>query len=255
MVTGATGFIGGRLVHALLRDGFRVRCLVRKESVTFPEGAKKVVGDLLQSSTLAGAMSGIDTAFYLVHSMAGGRAGFEQRDREAAENFTAAAGRAGVQKGNLSWWTWRDCGELSEHLASRLEVAKILKRGSFSTTFLRAAVIIGAGGASFEMIRSLVERLPLMIAPRWVSTRCQPIAVADVVRYLVGCLMDERTAGDVFDLGRSGDINLPGDDGTFCPDKKQVHHYFADSVSDPQAFLILGRLDHPGKTFHIHAPY
>ena len=92
-------------------------------------------------------------------------------------------------------------GKLSEHLASRLEVAEILSRGSFTTTFLRAAVIIGAGGASFEMIRSLVDRLPLMIAPRWVSTRCQPIAVADVVRYLVGCLKDERTAGDVFDLG------------------------------------------------------
>lgn len=201
LVTGATGFIGGRLVHALLRDGFRVRCLVRKESVILPEGAEKVRGDLLEKASLTGALRGIHSAFYLVHSMAGGRAGFEQRDREAAENFADAAGRAGVRRVIYLGGLGETAGKLSEHLASRLEVAEILKKGNFSTTFLRAAVIIGAGGASFEMIRSLVDRLPLMIAPRWVSTKCQPIAVADVVRYLVGCLKDERTAGDVFDLG------------------------------------------------------
>ena len=123
------------------------------------------------------------------------------RDRLAAENFTAGAERAGVRRviylGGLG-----DTGdELSEHLASRREVAAILAAGRFSTTILRAAVIIGAGGASFEMIRSLVERLPVMVTPRWVSTRCQPIAVGDVIRYLVGCLADERTAGETFDIG------------------------------------------------------
>lgn len=201
MVTGATGFIGSRLVDALLQDGFKVRCLVRKSNISLPPGVEVVTGDLLQQATIAPAVKGIDTAFYLVHSMAGGRSGFEQRDREAVRNFSAAAGKAGIRRVIYLGGLGETTGDLSEHLASRLEVAEILRRGSFSTTFLRAAVIIGAGGASFEMIRALVNRLPLMITPRWVSTRCQPIAVKDVVSYLRGCLRDERTAGAVFDIG------------------------------------------------------
>jgi len=201
LVTGATGFIGSRLVRALLDEGYGVRCLVRRANVAFPSGVEKVEGDLLERASLTAAMTGIDTAYYLVHSMAGGRAGFELRERQSAENFTLAANKAGVRRviylGGLG-----ETGQgLSEHLASRREVAEILKTGRFQTTFLRAAVILGAGGASFEMIRALVERLPVMITPRWVSTRCQPIAVGDVIRYLVGCLKDERTVGETYDIG------------------------------------------------------
>lgn len=201
LVTGATGFIGKRLIKALLADGYSVRCLVRRPDAVLPPGAKVTVGDLLEPVSLDAAFRGVDTAYYLVHSMGGGRAGFERRDRQAAEYFTAAAEKGGVRRviylGGLG-----ETGEvLSEHLASRLEVAGILGKGKFQTTFLRAPVIIGAGGASYEMIKALVERLPLMITPRWVSTRTQPIAVADVIGYLVGCLREERTAGDTFDIG------------------------------------------------------
>ena len=133
--------------------------------------------------------------------MSGGRAGFERRDREAAENFVAAANRANVRRVIYLGGLGETGDDLSEHLKSRLAVADILKKGTFATTFLRAAIIIGAGGASFEMVRALVNRLPLMITPRWVTTRCQPIEVDDVIGYLAGCLADERTAGRTFDIG------------------------------------------------------
>jgi uncharacterized protein YbjT (DUF2867 family) len=201
LVTGATGFIGSRLIRALLQEGFRVRCLVRRSSDSLPVQVEQVEGDLLKPSTLPAAMQGIDTAFYLVHSMGGKRSGFEERDRKAAGNFSAAAGTARIRRVIYLGGLGEVAANLSEHLASRLEVGKILMSGRFSTTILRAAVIIGAGGASFEMIRSLVERLPVMITPRWVSTRCQPIAVKDVIGYLLGCLRDERTAGEIFDIG------------------------------------------------------
>ena len=201
LVTGATGFIGRRLVKALLDEGRRVRCLVRREDARLPAGAEVVMGDLLMPVGLAAAFAGVSVAYYLVHAMAGGRAGFERRDRQAAANFVTAADKAGLQRVIYLGGLGETGGGLSEHLASRLEVAAILKGGKFSTTFLRAAVIIGAGGASFEMIHSLVERLPLMITPRWVSTRCQPIAVGDVISYLTGCLREEKTAGETFDVG------------------------------------------------------
>lgn len=201
LVTGATGFIGKRLVRHLLAEGYRIRCLVRRADAPLPEGVERAVGDLLEPSGLDAAFAGIDTAYYLVHSMGGGRAGFERRDREAAENFVAAGNRSGLRRAIYLGGLGETGDNLSEHLASRLEVAAILQKGSFKTTFLRAAVIVGAGGASFEMVRSLVERLPVMITPRWVSTRCQPIAVGDVIRYLAGSLRDERTTGETFDIG------------------------------------------------------
>jgi uncharacterized protein YbjT (DUF2867 family) len=201
LITGATGFIGRRLTQRLLDDGFSVRCMVRRTTPAMPEGAEIVQGDMLVPGTLGQALAGIDTAYYLVHSMSGGRAGFERRDREAAENFVAAANRAKVRRVIYLGGLGETGDDLSEHLKSRLAVADILKKGTFATTFLRAAIIIGAGGASFEMVRALVNRLPLMITPRWVTTRCQPIAVDDVIGYLAGCLADERTAGRTFDIG------------------------------------------------------
>jgi uncharacterized protein YbjT (DUF2867 family) len=175
--------------------------MVRRPETTVPEGVEAVVADLLEPLSLDAALAGVDTAFYLVHSLAAGRAGFEQRDRQAAENFVTAADKSSLRRVIYLGGLGETGSGLSEHLASRLEVAEILRSGRLSTTVLRAAIIIGAGGASYEIIKALVERLPVMITPRWVSTRCQPIAVDDVIRYLAGCLREERTAGGVFDIG------------------------------------------------------
>jgi uncharacterized protein YbjT (DUF2867 family) len=201
LITGATGFIGRLLTRRLAAEGRALRCMVRREAAGIPAEIETVQGDMLQPLTLGRVLEGIGIAFYLVHSMSGGRAGFERRDREAAENFVAAAEKAGVRRVIYLGGLGETGDDLSEHLKSRLEVADILKSGRFATTFLRAAIIIGAGSASFLMVKALVERLPLMITPRWVTTRCQPIAVDDVISYLAGCLEDERTAGRTFDIG------------------------------------------------------
>jgi len=201
LVTGATGFIGRRLVSALADEGFRVRAMVRRPEAVAPEGVEAVVADLLEPLSLDAALDGVDTAFYLVHSLAAGRAGFEQRDRQAAENFVTAADKSGLRRVIYLGGLGETGSGLSEHLSSRLEVAEILRKGRLSTTVLRAAIIIGAGGASYEIIKALVDRLPLMITPRWVSTRCQPIAIDDVINYMTGCLRDERTSDGTFDMG------------------------------------------------------
>ena len=201
LVTGANGFIGRLLTQALLAEDVQIRCLVRKAATPTANAIEIAQGDLLEPATLPSVMAGVDTAYYLVHAMAGGRAGFERRDHDAAKNFVRAAEKAGVRRVIYLGGLGETGDDLSEHLKSRLEVAKILRTGKFATTFLRAAIIIGAGGASFEMVKELVERLPAMITPRWVTTLCQPIAVEDVISYLVGCLKDERTAGGTFDIG------------------------------------------------------
>jgi uncharacterized protein YbjT (DUF2867 family) len=201
LITGAAGFIGRQLTKRVLAEGYPVRCLVRGDTSPLAPEAEMIRGDLLEPSSLAPAMEGVDTAFYLVHSMTGGRAGFQRRDQAAAKNFVAAADKAGVRRVIYLGGLGETGDDLSEHLRSRLNVAEILKQGTFATTFLRAAIIIGAGGASFEMVRALVNRLPLMITPRWVTTRCQPIAVNDVIGYLAGSLGDERTSGRTLDIG------------------------------------------------------
>jgi uncharacterized protein YbjT (DUF2867 family) len=210
LLTGPTGFIGGRLLHALDEEGFQVRCLVRlSERLVINRPLKQkpdvAYADLLEPETLPKAMEGMDVAYYLVHSM-GGRSiaetkAFAERDRRAATNFLKAAETAGLKRiiylGGLG-----ETGEkLSKHLASRQEVAHILQSGSIQTTALRAAIIIGAGGAGFELVRYLVERLPIMICPRWINTRSQPIAVQNVISYLVGSLIQPATAGHAFDIG------------------------------------------------------
>ncbi|MGM0403064.1 MAG: NAD(P)H-binding protein [Thermodesulfobacteriota bacterium] len=210
LLTGATGFIGKRLLYKLDQSGYRVRCLVRsseKGSFVLPlENEPEIVyGDILKPATLDGALEGIETAYYLVHSM-GGRSPrkfleFETRDRKAAQNFITAADNAGVKRiiylGGLG-----DVGDkLSHHLASRQEVGRILQSGRCKTTILRAAVIIGAGGAGFEIIRYLVERLPVLLCPKWVYTMNQPIAVENVMDYLQGCMENPDTAGMSFDIG------------------------------------------------------
>jgi uncharacterized protein YbjT (DUF2867 family) len=210
LLTGVTGFVGGRLARRFIEEGIRPRCLVRsaerfRRQFPLHDQVEIVEGDLLKPLTLARAFEGIEMAYYLVHSM-GGRTFVENRefaetDREASKNFTLASDRAGVQRiiylGGLG-----EMGEgLSEHLASRQEVARILQYGRAKVTVLRAANIIGAGGAPFEMLRHLVERLPVMVCPRWVDTRCQPIDIQDAVSYLYGCFKQPETAGMDLDIG------------------------------------------------------
>lgn len=205
LLTGATGFIGSNLLKELVRQEMQINCLSRSaEKLTgeVPEGNINIFeADLLKAETLAPAFEGVDAAYYLVHSMSGGKKGFADRDRRAAQNFVEAADRAGVARIIYMSGLGEKEEKLSQHLSSRREVAEILGSGTVSLTVLRAATIIGAGGAPFEMIRHLVERLPIMVCPRWVFTKSQPIALRNAVEYLAGCLASPETAGDTFDIG------------------------------------------------------
>ncbi|MCG6917471.1 MAG: NAD(P)H-binding protein, partial [Deltaproteobacteria bacterium] len=210
LLTGATGFVGGRLLHALTGHGMNARCLVRSpEKLTgnlfSEEGIEIVKGDLLQEDTLDSALEGIEVAYYLVHSMGGRTIGenkiFAERDRVAAKNFIRAADKAGVSRVIYLGGLGETGDKLSKHLASRQEVGEILASGQAQATELRAPNIMGAGGAPFEMLRYLVERLPVMVCPKWIETRCQPIDIRDMVNYLLGCLREPKTAGLSLDVG------------------------------------------------------
>jgi uncharacterized protein YbjT (DUF2867 family) len=205
LVTGATGYIGGRLVPELLDAGRTVRCLARApaklEAAAWRDRVEVVEGDVLRPETLAAAMAGCEAAYYLVHAI-GVRGDWAARDARAAANARDAAAAAGLRQivylGGMG--DDRDAA-LSPHLASRQEVGRVLAAGPVPVTELRAAVIIGSGSASFEMLRYLVEVLPAMVTPRWVHTRCQPVAVRDVLRSLVGVLGREEAMGRVLELG------------------------------------------------------
>lgn len=200
LVTGAGGFIGRRLVGKLLADGYPLRCLSRRKVAAPAAGVENVIADLLDPDSLRDALDGIDTAYYLVHSLDAGEKDFAARDRAAAENFVAAAERAKLRRViYLSGLGAHE--ELSDHLRSRHEVGEILRRGNFATTVLRAAVIIGAGGSSFEILRFLVRTQPVIPDLPGLRTRCQPIAVDNLIGYLAGCLSAEATAGATFDIG------------------------------------------------------
>lgn len=207
LVTGATGYIGGRLVPELLDAGHRVRCLARTPGKLrdhpWAARAETVRGDVTDERSLAAAMAGIDVAYYLVHALGTG-SGFEERDRTAARNFARQAHAAGVRRivylGGLTP-AGIPVRRLSPHLRSRAEVGEIFLDGPVPATVLRAAVVIGSGSASFEMLRYLTERLPVMVTPSWVGTRCQPIAVRDVLRYLVGSAGMPPEVDRAFDIG------------------------------------------------------
>jgi uncharacterized protein YbjT (DUF2867 family) len=204
LVTGATGYIGGRLVPELLAEGYRVRVMTRSPERLRDRpwsGAVEVVSaDATDADRVATACAGVDVVYYLVHALAGGTA-FEETDRRSARIMAAAARSAGV--GRLVYLgALRPRGEeLSPHLRSRTEVAEILLASGVPTAVLRAAVVLGSGSASFEMLRYLTERLPVMVTPRWVQSRIQPIAVRDVLRYLVGCAELPATVNRAFDIG------------------------------------------------------
>ncbi|MEW2288211.1 SDR family oxidoreductase [Streptomyces sp. NPDC047841] len=209
LVTGATGYIGGRLVPELLAAGYRVRCLARSPGKLrdhpWAGEAEVVRGDVTDADSVARAMRDVDVAYYLVHALNSGE-GFEDIDRRAARVFGERAQAAGVRRivylGGLTP-SGVPADRLSPHLRSRAEVGRILLRSGVPTAVLRAAVIIGSGSASFEMLRYLTERLPVMVTPSWVRTRIQPIAVRDVLRLLVG------SAGLPDDVNRAFDIGGP----------------------------------------------
>ena len=205
LVTGATGYIGGRLVPQLLAKGYRVRCLVRDPKRLRGRGwedqVEVVAGDVLDEATLGPALQGCQAGFYLVHSMGAGEGLFEDCDHKAAANFARAAAAAGFSRIIYLGGLGRRSERLSKHLESRHQVGDVLREGSVPVTELRAAMIIGSGSASFEMIRALVSKLPIMVCPRWVSNRTQPIAIRSVLAYLIGCLENPQTAGHVYDIG------------------------------------------------------
>lgn len=206
-VTGATGYIGGRLVPRLLEDGYRVRCLARdprklahRAWFSHP-GLDIVAGDASDADGLTAAMSGCAVAYYLIHSMMAAGPDYRHRDFSLASAFAAAAAAANVERIIYLGGLGETGSDLSDHLSSRREVEAALASAGVPVTTLRAAMIIGSGSASFETLRYLVERLPVMVTPRWVSTECQPIAVRDALHYLIACLRVPETTGQTIDIG------------------------------------------------------
>jgi uncharacterized protein YbjT (DUF2867 family) len=198
LVTGATGFIGRRLVPALLDAGHDVRAMTRRpESYDGPGEA--VGADVMDRDSLGPALDGVEVAVYLVHSL--DDPDFERKDAEAARNFSAAAAAAGVRQIVYMGGLGDDDQDLSAHLRSRREVERLLGADGVPVTVLRAAIVVGHGGISWEITRQLVKNLPAMVVPRWVSTRTQPIALDDVVRYLAGVVDHPDAIGRTFDIG------------------------------------------------------
>jgi uncharacterized protein YbjT (DUF2867 family) len=198
LVTGATGFIGSRLVRALVDEGHRVKAMTRRPD-DYAGPADPVAGDVFDPGTLAEPMHGVDVAVYLVHSLDDND--FERKDAEAARDFGLAAAASGVRQIVFMGGLGKDDVELSPHLRSRREVEKLLGSAGVPVTVLRAAIVVGAGGISWEMTRQLVKNLPAMVVPRWADTRTQPIAIDDVTRYLVGVIGVEKTFGQVYEIG------------------------------------------------------
>jgi uncharacterized protein YbjT (DUF2867 family) len=207
LVTGATGYIGGRLAPRLLEAGYRVRVLARNpdrlRDVPWAGDVEIVRGDLLEAETLTEAFAGVDVAYYLVHSMTGshGKNSFEDSERRSAENVATAARDAGVGRIVYLGGLHPEGVELSRHLRSRAEVGEILMASGVPTAVLQAGVVIGSGSASFEMVRHLTEVLPYMPAPRWVRNFIQPIAVRDVLHYLIGAAALPSAVNRTFDIG------------------------------------------------------
>ena len=206
-IAGATGYIGGRLVPVLLNNGYHVRCLVRSPGKLQNRAwADNAALDIRQTNlddtgSLAQSLEGCQAAFYLVHSMTSAGAEYAQQDLSLATSFANAARVSGVQRIIYLGGLGETGPDLSKHLASRREVETALASSGVPVTVLRAAMIIGSGSASFEIVRYLVERLPIMVTPKWVSTPCQPIAVRNVIGYLVAALAAPETIGQVFDIG------------------------------------------------------
>ena len=203
LVTGATGYVGGRLVPRLLERGFAVRCLVRDRDRLrgrrWEQKVEVVVGDALRYDSLRPALEDIDVAYYLIHSLASG-SDFAARDRDAAQNFGRAAAEQGVSRIIYLGGIEPKGPRQSKHLSSRIETGEYLANAGVPVTEFRAAVIVGSGSLSFELIRYLTERVPIMICPRWVKTRTQPIAIRTVLEYLLAAPVTEESTGRVIEI-------------------------------------------------------
>jgi uncharacterized protein YbjT (DUF2867 family) len=198
LVTGASGFVGGRLAPALEEAGHEVRAMTRRPE-RYSGAGTPVPGDVGDEASLRTALEGCEAAYYLVHSL--DSADFQERDANAARSFGRAAADTGVRRIVYLGGLGDDSDDLSAHLRSRRQVEELLGEGGVPVTVLRAGIVIGHGGVSWEMTRQLVAHLPAMITPRWVHTRTQPIAVGDVVRYLVGVLEAPEAEGRAFEVG------------------------------------------------------
>ncbi len=234
LVTGATGYVGGRLIPLLLESGYRVRAMARSlaKLQSRPWSGhphiELVQGDVLELDSLGKATSGCAAAFYLVHSMVAQDHHFAEADRKSAHHMVTAAAEAGIERIiYLSGLGDSRSTALSKHLQSRHEVGEILQSGAVPCTVLRAAMILGSGSASFEILRYLVERLPIMITPKWVFTPCQPIAIRNVLNYLIGCLEHPETSGQVYDIGGPDVLTY-----------RQIMDIYAEAAGLPKRWVI-----------------
>jgi len=209
LLTGATGYVGGRMLTRLEEAGYQVRCLTRRPeelASRLKPGTEAVFADMVDPASLDEAMRGGDIAFYLVHSM-GSSKGFEEKDRSAARNFGGAALNAGVRRIVYLGGLGEESEEMSEHLRSRQEVGKLLRESGVEVIEFRASIVIGSGSLSFEMVRALVERLPVMIAPRWVAVTAQPIGIDDLQSYLLAAVTHQTDGSRIYEIGGADQVS------------------------------------------------
>ena len=209
MLTGATGYVGGRLLQMLEQHGYRVRCMARRPENLVPRvgpSTQVVKGDVLDLDSLQSALKGVSVAYYLVHSMSS-EGSFEENDRKAAHNFGNIAKAAGVERIIYLGGLGNDDDDLSPHLRSRQEVGKILRQSGVPLLEFRASIVIGSGSLSFQLIRSLVERLPIMITPKWVQVSAQPIAIEDLIEYLEAALFVPDSGCRVYEIGGADQVS------------------------------------------------
>ena len=209
LLTGATGYVGGRLLKMLELRGFRIRCMARNPEILIPRAGQStevVEGNVLDLNSLKVALKGVSVAYYLVHSM-GSEGSFEENDRKAAHNFGKIAKAAGVERIIYLGGLGNEEEDLSPHLSSRQEVGKILRQYSVPLLEFRASVVIGSGSLSFQLIRSLVERLPIMITPKWVQVSAQPIAIEDLIEYLEAALFVLDSGCRVYEIGGADQVS------------------------------------------------
>ena len=247
-MTGATGYIGGRLVPRLIEAGRHVRVLVRNprraSSRSWFGAVETVIGDATNPRALSRALEGIDTAYYLIHSMAGGMS-FHDLDITAARAFGHAAKGAGVRRIIYLGALGESSSDLSPHLRSRHETGSALRESGIPVTEFRSAIVVGSGSASFEIIRNLVERLPVMVCPRWVYSKVQPLAIDDLLAYLVSALDTPASNGRIIEVGGRDATTFHGLMTGYAKSARTATLVDSYSGADTEALIVLGLLVYP----------